>query len=131
MSAVPNVLASGPRLIGSARPASATTAPTTSASAVISPITTTPSLLETPELCGFKDRTTPFLCDPGYTCMFNTDIYAAACCTNNACSWVTTCCGYARTATDLSVCGNGISSAVWLVAPFSHSLLLHLPHGEG
>ncbi len=45
-----------------------------------------------PELCGFGDHTSSILCPSGYTCKFNTDIYAVACCSNDDCNWGTTCC---------------------------------------
>ena len=70
-------------------------------------------LSDIPELCGFKDATTPWLCPTGQTCMFNTDIYAAACCSSDSCDWATTCCGYELSATSASVCGRGISARSW------------------
>ena len=72
-------------------------------------------LREIPELCGFKDRTTPFMCPTGssLTCMFNTDIYAGACCRAGVCDWATTCCGYARSLATNSLCGNGFSYIAW------------------
>ncbi len=40
-----------------------------------------------PEPCGFKDRKTTFACPlgQGYTCIFNTDIYAVVCCKSGNC----------------------------------------------
>ncbi|PKS08422.1 hypothetical protein jhhlp_005133 [Lomentospora prolificans] len=84
---------------------------TATSAAPSSVITPGPDPVEIPELCGFKDRTTPVMCAPGETCMFNTDIYAAACCTGDSCSWKTTCCGYTLSDPAPSVCGNGLSFA--------------------
>ena len=112
MSQEPNVLDGAPRLSEPTDLAEHTRVDDDAAGGDVEKHTT-PAPSETPELCGFKDRTTPFLCPSGLTCMFNTDIYAAACCSSESCYWGTTCCGYGLSETSRSTCGRGVSAIYW------------------
>jgi hypothetical protein len=42
-----------------------------------------------PELCGFGNHTATARCSDGFTCMFNTDLYAVGCCSDGVCAWRT------------------------------------------
>jgi hypothetical protein len=39
-----------------------------------------------PELCGFGNHAAMARCSNGFTCKFNTDLYAVGCCSDDVCA---------------------------------------------